>query len=435
MSLRFYQFAAAAASLAAPAWLRARALRGKEDPARWPERLGLAAPARPKGRIAWLHGVSVGESLSLLPLAGRIREERPDVAVLVTSGTRAAADLLAARLPQGMVHQYAPLDTPGAVRRFLAHWTPELGVLVESELWPNLILAAHAHGVRLALVSAKLSARSLDGWRLAPGAARAVLGAFHLVLARDAAASERLESLGARVDGLADLKFAAQPLPADQAELGRARSLLRGRPVLLAASTHPGEEVLILRALKALSGDDPPLLILAPRHPVRGEAIYDLARAAGFAAGRRGAADPFGDSPVYVADTVGELGLWYRLANLAVIGGSLITEAAKGVGGHNPLEPARLGCPFISGPNVAAWPVYGALQAAGATRLVPAPDLAAWFARALASDSALAAMAARARAFAAAGDAAAAAAADRVLDLLPGSSEGQGNPDGGKAPS
>jgi 3-deoxy-D-manno-octulosonic-acid transferase len=415
-----YQLAAAAASPAAPAWLNARVARGKEDPARWPERLGRAGPARPEGRLVWLHGVSVGESLSLLPLAGRIREERPEVAVLVTSGTRAAAGLLAARLPPGAIHQYAPLDTPGAVRRFFAHWAPEFGVLVESELWPNLILAARAHGVRLALVSAKLSARSLGGWRRVPAAARAVLRAFDLVLARDTEAARRLEGLGARVDGLADLKFGARPLPADEAELGRARGLLGGRTVLLAASTHPGEEEPLLRALNAASGGEPPLLILAPRHPVRGEEVCRLARAAGFEAGRRGAGDTLGDAPIYVADTVGELGLWYRLASLAVIGGSLVLESAKaeGVGGHNPLEPARLGCPFISGPNVAAWPVYEPLQAAGATRLVPGADLAVWFSRALASDPGLAAMAVRARAFAAAGDAAAGEAMERVLGLL-----------------
>lgn len=414
-SLRLYGLAAGAASLAAPVWLRVRARRGKEDPARWPEKLGRTTVARPGGRLAWLHGVSVGESLSLLPLVDRLRIERPDVAVLVTSASRASADLLAARLPPGAHHQYAPLDTPRAVRRFLDHWRPDLGVLVESELWPNLILGARSRGVRLALVSARLSARSLAGWRRAPGAARAVLGAFDLLLARDAAAAERLAALGARVDGLADLKFGAPPLPVDEAELARARSVLGDRPVLLAASTHPGEEELVLRAFHAAVGETAPLLILAPRHPARGEAVERLAREAGVAVGRRTLGDALGRAPVYVADTVGELGLWYRLAALAVVGGSLTAES---VGGHNPLEPARLGCPFIAGPQVSAWPVYEALEAARATRCAPQNELAGWFSRALARDCTLAAMAARASAFAAAGDAAAGEAAERVLGLL-----------------
>jgi 3-deoxy-D-manno-octulosonic-acid transferase len=413
-SLRLYGLAAGAASVAAPAWLKGRVRQGKEDPARWPERLGRTAIPRPEGRLAWLHGVSVGESLSLLPLADRIRMERPDVAVLVTSGTRASAELLAARLPAGAIHQYAPLDTPGAIRRFLDHWRPDLGVLVESELWPNLILGARARGARLALVSAKLSARSLDGWRRAPAAARAVLGAFDLLLARDAAAAERLAALGARVDGLADLKFGAPALPADEAELARAKGAVGGRPVLLAASTHPGEEEIVLTAFRG-AADAGALLILAPRHPERGEAVERLARDTGLAVGRRAQGDPLGAAPVYVADTVGELGLWYRLAALAVVGGSL-TEPS--VGGHNPLEPARLACPFVAGRQVYAWPVYATLQAAGATRLVDPGELAGWLSRALTGDLALTAMAQRASAFAAAGDAAAGEAAERVLGLL-----------------
>ena len=412
-SLRLYGLATGAASLAAPAWLKGRAGRGKEDPARWPERLGRTTTRRPEGRLAWLHGVSVGESLSLLPLIDRIRTDRPDVAVLVTSGTRASADLLATRLPSGAIHQYAPLDTPGAVRRFLDHWRPDLGVLVESELWPNLILGAQARGMRLALVSAKLSARSLAGWRRAPGAARAVLAAFDLLLARDTDAAERFAALGARVDGLADLKFGAPPLPVDEGAW--ARAVLGDSPVLLAASTHPGEEEIVLAAFRAAAVGAAALLILAPRHPARGEAVERLARDIGLTVGMRAAGDALGAAAVYVADTVGELGLWYRLARLAVVGGSL---TAEGVGGHNPLEPARLGCPFIAGPRTSAWPVYEAMEAEGATGRVPPADLAHWFARALAGDPALAAMARRACDFVSAGDAAAGEAAERVLGLL-----------------
>ncbi len=423
-SLRLYALAAGAASVLAPAWLRERIRKGKEDPDRWTERLGRPGQARPPGRLAWLHGASVGESLALLPLAGRLRAERPDVAVLVTSGTVASAGLLARRLPEGALHQFAPLDTPGAARRFLDHWRPDLGVFVESELWPNLILGARARGARLALLSAKLSDRSLAGWRRAPGAARAVLGAFDLLLARDGASAERFAALGARVDGIADLKFGAAPLPVDLAALAKARQGLGDRPVILAASTHPGEEEIVLApfraALESAPGPARPLLILAPRHPIRGEAVERLARDLGLGASRRGGGaclpDTGPDAPaVYVADTVGELGLWRRLARLEVLGGSL---TPAGVGGHNPLEAARLACPFIAGPWTQAWPVYDALEAAGATRRVAPEDLAGWFARAIADPDGLRPMADRAAAFVAAGDAGVGEALARVLALL-----------------
>ncbi len=415
-SLGLYRLASTAASVLAGAWLRDRVRRGKEDPARWRERLGHAGRSRPGGDLVWLHGVSVGESLSLLPLVGRLLTESPETAILVTSGTRVSADILATRLRQPVLHQFAPLDTPGAARRFLDHWRPKVGVFVESELWPNLLLEAKGREIRLALVSAKLSDRSLAGWRRAPEAARTLLGAFDLILARDVAAAERFEALGAKVDGLADLKFGAAPLPVDEGQLAEARENLGDRPVLLAASTHPGEEELILRAFRVARGDDQrPLLIIAPRHPDRGEAVESLVLAAGFTVGRRGAGSGLGGEAVYVADTVGELGLWFRLASLAVVGGSLTIDS---VGGHNPLEPARLGCPLIAGADTHGWPVYDALEAAAATARVAPDDLAGWFARTIRSDPSLAGMAERARAFVETGDAVARMATDRVLALV-----------------
>jgi 3-deoxy-D-manno-octulosonic-acid transferase len=419
-SLRLYALAARAASVLAPTWLRARVRRGKEDPRRWGERLGRTGLPRPPGRLAWLHGASVGESLSLLPLAERLRAERPDAAVLVTSGTLAAAELLSRRLPEGAIHQFAPLDTPDATRRFLGHWRPDLVVFAESELWPNLILGARRAGARLALLSALLSDRSLAGWRRAPAAARVVLGAFDLLLARDEAAADRFRALGARVDGLANLKFGAAPLPADASAWAQARQVLGDRPVILAASTHPGEDEIILEAFRAAMGAARPLLIVAPRHPIRGEAVERLALDLGLAAARRGTGarvpeEGPGAALVYVADTVGELGLWRRLARLEVLGGSF---TPGGAGGHNPLEAARLGCPFIAGPWTEAWPIYDGLESAGATRRVAPADLAGWFARAIAEPSALRAMAERAKAFVAAGDAGADLALARVMALL-----------------
>jgi len=397
-------------------WLRRRLSQGKEDRIRWREKLGVASAPRPPGRLVWLHGVSVGESLALLPLAQAVMRERPGVALLVTSATRASAAFLGPRLPPGAVHQFAPLDTPQAVGGFLAHWRPDLGVLAESDLWPNLILAAKARGTRLALLSARLSERSLRGWRRAPGAARAVLTSFELILARDASAAEGLKSLGGRVDGLADLKFGAAPLAADPHELRCLQRALTGRLCLLAASTHPGEETVVLDAFQeARDHGAEALLIIAPRHPERGVDIEAMAAARGLRSGRRTTgADP-ARLDIYVADSVGELGLFYRLADLAVIGGSLITG---GAGGHNPLEPARLETAFIAGPHVDAWPVYAELADAGATRLVASDEVAEAFRLAGRELGGLRKMAARARAFVEPRDAAAAGVIKPVLDLL-----------------
>jgi 3-deoxy-D-manno-octulosonic-acid transferase len=422
LGLHLYSLAGRLGAPLTGLWLRRRLARGQEDPVRWREKLGVTSAPRPPGRLVWLHGVSVGESLALLPLAEAVIRERPGAGLLVTSATRASAEFLKARLPRGAVHQFAPLDTPPAVRRFLDHWRPDLGVLAESDLWPNLILAAKARGARLALLSARLSDSSLQGWRRAPDAARAVLASFDLILARDAAADEGLRSLGGRVDGLADLKYGAPPLPADLHELSCLKRALGGRLCLLAASTHPGEDGLVLDAFHEARGPEArglradAILVIAPRHPERGPEIETLAAARGLRVGRRAAgADPC-RLDVYVADTVGELGLFYRLANLAVIGGSLI---AGGAGGHNPLEPARLRTPFIAGPHVNAWPVYSELAAAGATRLVSPRDLTHAFRLAEGDIDALDDMAARARAFVEPRDRAAAAAMAPVLNLLP----------------
>ncbi len=417
LSLRLYRAATAVVSPLAPAVLRARARQGREDPARLGERLGRPGRPRPDGALVWLHGVSVGEGLSVLPVIDRLRQVRSDLAILVTSGTRASAEVLGGRLPAEVIHQYAPVDIPDAVRGFLGHWRPDLAVFVESEIWPNLVLGAKATGARLALVSAGLSANSHRRWRHVPAAAQTLLGAYDLILARDAVSSRRLRSLGARIDGLADLKFGAPPLTADPAALAEVRAVIGDRPVVLAASTHPGEEEIALRAFASHGRAHAarPILIIAPRHLERSEAIEHAARAAGLVAGRRSqVADP-GGVDVYIADTLGEMGLWYRLAHLAVIGGSL----SPGVGGHNPLEPARLGCPFIAGPHVERWPAYEAMSAAAATALVAPAALGTWIDRVLAVAPALTAMAARARGWVAARDAESDQAVRRLIALAP----------------
>ena len=357
----------------APHVLKRRARRGKELPARLGERLGRSPAPRPPGRLVWLHGVSVGESLSLLPLVEALAG-RPGLSVLVTSGTVTSAEIMARRLPPGAIHQFAPVDAPGAVRRFLDHWRPDAGLLVESELWPNLILAARARGVRLGLISARITAASAAGWARAPRSARALLADFDLVLPQDEASAERLRGLGARPGPLLNLKRAGSPPPVDPAELQRLQAQVGGRPVVLAASTHPGEEPLIAAAFRAAVGEtSDALLIVAPRHPERGAEIAEALAAGSPPVARRSQGAAVAPQVrAYVADTLGEMGLWLRLADVVVMGGSFV----DGVGGHNPLEAARVGAALVTGPHVAnAEALYAEMAAEAA--VIPAADAAA----------------------------------------------------------
>jgi 3-deoxy-D-manno-octulosonic-acid transferase len=411
-----YAAATAALSPLAPLWLKVRAARGKEDPRRLGERLGRPSHPRPDGRLVWLHGASVGEGLALLPLVDRLRGEAPDVRVLVSSGTKTSAEVLGDRLPAGVIHQYVPLDIPAAARRFVSHWRPDLAIFVESELWPNLIAEAKAVGARLALISARMSERSFRGWGRAPGAAAAVLSSFDLILPKDEMARARFESLGGQVGALWDAKLGAPPLAADEDELGGLRRILADRPTLLAASTHPGEELVVLRAFARVVADQPnALLVIVPRHPARGVEIETLVASEGLTSARRsGGGDPVG-AQVYIADTLGELGLFYRLARVAFLGGSL----AVGVGGHNPLEPARLGCAIAAGPLTEHWPVYAAFRAADAVRIVTdEAAVAEVFGEAIRSEPSN--LAERGRNLAARLDADNASIAPRLLALMPG---------------
>jgi len=406
LSLGLYRAATGLLEPLVPSLLAGRARKGKEDPARIAERLGRAQVVRPDGPLVWLHGASVGESLSILPLVERLRAERPEVTVLVTSGTTTSAALLAKRLPAGAIHQYVPVDAPGAARRFIARWKPSLAVFVESELWPNLLLEAKAAGVRLALVSAKLSDRSFASWKKRPDAARKLLSGFDLILAQDARAHERFEALGGKVVGEADLKFGAAPLPTTAGDVSF------DRPPLLIASTHPGEDEIALDAIAALP--DRPPVILAPRHVERGPAIVELAKARGLSASLRSQSREPAD--ILVADTLGEMGLWFRLAGTSVIAGSLV----EGVGGHNPLEAARLDCPAISGPFVENWSsAFAGLEAADGVAMTSPDKLRDAIAADLADPAAAKARAARARAYVDTRDAEARVGLSRILELVP----------------
>lgn len=355
--------------------LNKRAREGKEDPARLSERLGLASaetPGRPRGPLIWIHGASVGESLSHLPLIARIRAERPDISVLVTTATRTAASLMARRLPEGAFHQYVPVDTPQAARRFLERWQPDLAIFVESELWPNLLMGLRQRRVPVALLSARMTEKSYRGWMKWPTSARSVLRAFSIILPQDTHTASRIGMLGGTVGPLANLKGVGLPLPADNRTLMALHDALGSAPRLLAASTHTEEEVLIASVWDTLP-EPKPRLILAPRHPERGDAIAAELRAAGIRVAQRSREEPITpETEIYLADTLGELGLFFRLADTIVLGGSF----TQGIGGHNPLEPARLGKAVITGPDLYNWDaVIPALEARRAIAITPPSDL------------------------------------------------------------
>jgi 3-deoxy-D-manno-octulosonic-acid transferase len=362
MALRAYRLGLMVLEPAAAGLLLWRKRRGKEDSERLGERRGIASRERPEGMLAWLHGASIGETLALMPVVERLI--RRGLNVLVTSGTRTSAELLARRLPPGAVHQFVPLDAPRFLRRFLDHWRPDLALVAESEIWPNSILELERRGIPLVLVNGRISERSFRRWSRVPKISGALLKRFALCLAQSQADGERLSQLGApRVAVAGNLKFDASPPPADARAVAHLTGLLSGRPVWVAASTHPGEEELVLAAHQAIAGRLRGLLtILVPRHPERGAEVAEMASAAGLEVARRSAdGQPERSAEVYVVDTVGELGLFYRLTPLAFMGGSLVPH-----GGQNPIEPAKLGAAILHGPHVHNFTdVYAAIDRAG----------------------------------------------------------------------
>lgn len=344
--------------------LKRRLARGKEDAARLPERMGIAGRARPAGPLVWLHAASVGEALSTLPLIERVLARLPGAHALVTTGTVTSARIMAERLPPRALHQFVPLDAAPWVARFLDHWRPNLALWIESELWPNLLRDTAARGVPIALVNARMTERSFRGWRRWPRAARALLGEFRLVLAQGETYAGRFRALGAaQVSVAGNLKYAAPPLPADDAKLAELRAAIGARPVWLAASIHPGEEAAVAEAQGLLKGASGALCIVVPRHPDKGAAMAEGIRARGLAVALRSAgALPGAGIAIYIADTLGELGLFYRVARIALIGGSLIPH-----GGQNPIEPALFGVPVLHGSHVENFAdVVRALADAGA---------------------------------------------------------------------
>ena len=386
---RVWWFAAGAAEPLVRLLLHRRLVRGKELPDRVGERRGLATVPRPPGRLLWLHAASVGEAVSVLALLEALCAIDLDVHVLMTTGSVTSQRLLQQRLRANgladrVLHQFVPLDVPRWLTRFLDHWQPQALALVESELWPNLIAATDRRGIPMALVNARLSMRSFRSWQRAPGLARTLLDHFCWITARSDEDASRLRSLGAvTIDSMGDLKAAAPPLPVDEHELDRLRQVTAGRPMLLASCTHEGEEAVIARADAILRSRLPRLLtIIAPRHPERGA---DIAMSLDAAPRRALGQDADPGHNFWVCDTLGELGLLYRLSPIAFIGNSLDEARPTGGGGHNPFEPARLGCAIAIGPLSFNFnDAIGALLKVGAIEITPTAEaIADWAGRLL----------------------------------------------------
>jgi 3-deoxy-D-manno-octulosonic-acid transferase len=362
--LATYRVAGGVVSPLASTLIRARARRGKEDLPRRRERYGHASLRKPEGSLVWVHAASVGETVAILPLVTRI--EATGCHVLLTTGTVTSAQLAAKRIGPRTIHQYAPLDLAPFVARFLDSWQPQLAIFVESELWPATFHALARRNIPHVLVNARMSERSYFRWRRVGGLINAILSRVTLCLAQTVDDAERYRVLGApRVRVTGNLKFDTPAPTYDADQLRALKRAVDGRRLWLASSTHPGEEAIAMRVHKALKLHLPDLLtIIVPRHPERGGDVAELARQGQLSVARRSEGVlPGTDTDIYVADTIGEMGLHYRLASVSFIGGSLVRH-----GGQNPIEPAKLGTAILHGPDVHNFPeIYAALSTADAT--------------------------------------------------------------------
>jgi 3-deoxy-D-manno-octulosonic-acid transferase len=365
MTLRVYRRLSSAVVPLAPALIKRRLRLGKEDPARIGERRGLSHDVRPHGPLVWIHGASVGEVLAGAALIERLRAL--NIRILLTSGTVTSATIVAKRFPADIIHQYVPYDSPRYVARFLDHWRPSLALFIESDLWPNLILSSAARRQPKVLINGRMSQRSFPRWRRVVGTISALLDKFDICLAQSSIDAERFSALGCpNVVTTGNLKLDVPAPPADPVKLERLMALTRGRAIVVAASTHPGEEELLIEAHRALARFFPSLLtVIVPRHPDRGASIAQTITVAGLKAGLRSREElPTTATDIYVADTMGELGLFYRLAPIVFMGGSLAER-----GGQNPIEAVKLGAAVVHGPHVFNFTdVYEALDGSGGAR-------------------------------------------------------------------
>src|ERR1700730_3121209 len=371
MTLRVYRRLSSVAVPWAAALIKRRLRLGKEDPERIGERRGLTRDVRPHGPMVWIHGASVGEVLASAALIEKLRAL--NIRILLTSGTVTSAAIVAKRFPADIIHQYVPYDSPRYVARFLDHWRPSLALFIESDLWPNLILASAARRLPMVLINGRMSHRSFPRWRRVSNTISALLGRFEVCLAQSQLDADRFAALGSRnVITTGNLKLDVPAPPADAGKLERLMAVNRGRPIIVPALTHPGEEDILLATHRTLAAFFPSLLsVVVPRHPVRGEAIARTIAASGLHVGLRSREElPTATTDIYVADTMGELGLFYRLAPIVFMGGSLVPH-----GGQNPIEAIKLGASIVHGPHTFNFTdVYEALDGAGGASRAYTPE-------------------------------------------------------------
>jgi 3-deoxy-D-manno-octulosonic-acid transferase len=348
LTLKSYRAGMSILRPAVPMLLNMRGQQGKEDINRRGERLGFAGRPRPEGQVVWVHAASVGEATSVLPLIEGILDANPHVHVLLTTGTTTSADIAGKRLPERAFHQYVPLDIPQYVSRFLDHWKPTLAIFTESDIWPNLILGTSERRVPLVLVNARMSPRSINRWRRFAKIGRPLFSRFAAVLAQNTQIARAIKRLGApNVITAGNLKIDSPPPPVDAAVLAALQGAVGSRPVFLAASTHPGEDTVVAAAHTLMRRDIEGLLtIIVPRHPERGGGLAASLGGLGLKTQlRTRSSAPENETEIYVADTIGELGTFYAISPVALVGGSLVEH-----GGQNPIEAVRHGTCVLTGP-------------------------------------------------------------------------------------
>ena len=328
------------------AYLKWRAFKGHEDKNRLHERKGVASVRRPEKSLLWVHAVSVGESVAALTIIQAILKKYPEVHVLLTTTTVSSAKVVEKRLPKNTTHQFCPVDTPQAVRRFLDHWQPDLAIWIESELWPNLIHETQEKGIPTILLNGRMSLKSFSNWQKLKGMISPLLARLDLCAVQSEEQASFFKTLGAKtVSIMGNVKLMTMPLDVDSKQYQTLKKEMRGRPVWLAASTHPGEEEIILQAHKTLQKDCPDLLtILVPRHIERAPALQRLALKEGIPSALRTKTASLAGIEVYIGNTLGEMGLFYALSPLVLMGATLVPK-----GGHNPIEAVQMGAFVIHG--------------------------------------------------------------------------------------
>ena len=328
-----------------------RLWRGKEDNQRYLERLGKYKKSRPEAKLIWFHGASIGETLSIIGLIRAIKTIDEKVRFLITSGTKSSSQVLLLRMPKNSLHQFVPIDTPSAVKSFLSHWKPDLAILIESEIWPRLIIETSRSNIPIWLLNGSMSSKTYKKWRYFPLTAQYLYSKFDKILLKDQKSASYLLELGflrKSFEVYGSLKAVQEELVYCKADLKKIKAELNKRKVWLASSTHPGEDEIILKAhINLLKINKNILLILVPRHPERGFEIHNLVRSMRLRGSLRSKCKTISEKDqVYIADTLGELGLWYRLSSISFIGGSISKN-----GGHNPYEAIFLDTVILHGPH------------------------------------------------------------------------------------